>query len=211
MPPFAGQGLCSGLRDVANLAWKLDLVLAEHADDALLDTYASERLPSAKAAIEFSMELGKVICVPDAAEAAARDEAMAVGVEDEPAPAPGLPDMTSGFIHPVAPHAGKQLVQGLDGGRRFDDVHGYGWRLVVLGTDVACIGHDERAWFESIGGCVVALAEPDSLFVEWFDAHGAKYALQRPDFYLYGTASTAAAVTSLLADLRHDLAQGSTA
>ena len=79
MPPFAGQGMCSGLRDAANLAWKLDLVLAGVAADALLDSYQSERLPSAKAAIEFSMELGKVICVPDPAEAAARDEAMASG------------------------------------------------------------------------------------------------------------------------------------
>ena len=77
MPPFAGQGMCSGLRDAANLAWKLDLVLAGRAADALLDTYEAERLPSAQAAIEFSIELGKVICVPDPAEAAARDEAMA--------------------------------------------------------------------------------------------------------------------------------------
>ena len=140
MPPFAGQGMCSGLRDAANLAWKLDLVLAGVAADALLDSYQSERLPSAKAAIEFSMELGKVICVPDPAEAAARDEAMALAVGDEPAPAPGLPDITTGFIHPTTPHAGRQLVQGKDRGQPFDDVHGTGWRLVVLGADFAAIG-----------------------------------------------------------------------
>jgi len=38
MPPFAGQGLCAGLRDAANLAWKLDLALAGRAGDALLDS-----------------------------------------------------------------------------------------------------------------------------------------------------------------------------
>jgi hypothetical protein len=209
MPPFAGQGMCSGLRDAANLAWKLDLVLADHAADGLLDSYQSERLPSAKAAIEFSMELGKVICVPDPAEAAARDEAMAAGVSGT-APAPGLPGITAGFIHPTAPHGGTQLVQGRDGDRRFDEEHGNGWRLVVLGADVDCIGREQRAWFESIGGCIVALADPDPMFVRWFAEHDTTCALQRPDFYLYGTAPTAAAATSLLADLRNHLAQGIT-
>src|SRR3546814_13242821 len=110
MPPFAGQGLCSGLRDAANLAWKLDLVLDERAGRALLETYQSERLPSARAAIEFSMELGKVICVPDPAEAAARDEAMAPGV-DGPGPAPGLPPTPSRLIPPSAPPARTHSVQ----------------------------------------------------------------------------------------------------
>jgi len=210
MPPFAGQGMCSGLRDAANLAWKLDLVLAGVAADALLDSYQSERLPSAKAAIEFSMELGKVICVPNAAEAAARDEAMALAVGDEPAPAPGLPDISTGFIHSTTPHAGRQLVQGKDRGQPFDDVHGTGWRLVVLGADFAAIGGDERAWFESIGGRVVALGDQDPLYVRWFAEHDTTCALQRPDFYLYGTAPTAATATTLLADLRNHLARGAT-
>ncbi len=65
MPPFAGQGMCAGLRDAANLAWKLDLVLTGNAPESLLDCYEAERLPSARQAIDFSMELGKVICVPD--------------------------------------------------------------------------------------------------------------------------------------------------
>jgi flavoprotein hydroxylase len=208
MPPFAGQGMCSGLRDAANLAWKLDMVLAGQAGDALLDTYEGERLPSVQAAIRFSMELGKVICVPDAAEAAARDEAMAAGVGDEPRSAPGLPAITSGLIHPSAPHAGEQFVQGMDGGGRCDDVHGNGWRVVILGGDAECIGHDERTWFESIGGRVVVLADPDRMLTKWFAGHDTLCALQRPDFYLYGTAPTASAITMLLADLRRHLAEG---
>jgi flavoprotein hydroxylase len=207
MPPFAGQGMCSGLRDAANLAWKLDLVLAGNAGGALLDSYQIERLPSARAAIEFSMELGKVICVPDPTVAAARDEAMVAGVGDEPAPAPGLPSITAGFIHPRAPFAGTQFVQGCDGGRRFDDVHGVGWRLVVLGVEVEAIDFDARAWFESIGGRAVVLEDPDPDLAGWFTEHDATCALQRPDFYLYGTASDASSATTLLTDLRHHLAQ----
>ena len=71
------QGMCAGLRDAANLAWKLDLVLDGRAAPEILATYDEERRPSAVAAIDFSIELGKVICVPDPEEAAARDEAMA--------------------------------------------------------------------------------------------------------------------------------------
>jgi flavoprotein hydroxylase len=205
MPPFAGQGMCSGLRDAANLAWKLDLLLSDLATDDLLETYQSERLPSVKAAIDFSMELGKVICVPDPAEAAARDTVMAAGVGDEPAPAPGLPDVDAGFIHPSAPHAGRQFVQGRVGGRLFDEVHGNGWRLVVLGGSANTIDPEAFAWFESIGGRVISLADPDPLFVGWFGEHATSYALQRPDFYLYGTAQTADQASTLLDDLRHHL------
>ena len=201
MPPFAGQGMCSGMRDAANLAWKLDLVLDGRAGDALLDTYQSERLPSARAAIDLSMELGKVICVPDPAEAAARDAAMAASV-DGTGPAPGLPGITSGLISSSAPHAGRQLVQGRVDGRLSDEVHGNGWRLVTIADAVAAPG-----WFSAIGGAVVALAEPDSTFARWFAEHDTAYALQRPDFYLYGTARDAATASSLLDDLRKDLSR----
>ncbi|MEQ1788096.1 MAG: bifunctional 3-(3-hydroxy-phenyl)propionate/3-hydroxycinnamic acid hydroxylase [Acidimicrobiales bacterium] len=205
MPPFAGQGLCAGLRDAANLAWKLDLVLRGLAPASLLDTYQSERLPSARAAIALSMDLGKVICVPDPAEAAARDEAMAAGV-DGTAAAPGLPGISHGLVHPTSPHAGTQLVQGtVVDGRLLDEVHGNGWRLVVHGTGSADVGAEEHRWFSTIGGKIVTLSEPDPWFDTWFAEHDTAYALQRPDFYLYGTAPDATAATSLLADLRREL------
>ena len=67
---------------------------------SLLDTYDQERLPSARQAIEFSIELGKVICVPDPDEAAARDEAMAPLVGPEPTDAPPLPGIEAGRHRP---------------------------------------------------------------------------------------------------------------
>ncbi|OAV61813.1 bifunctional 3-(3-hydroxy-phenyl)propionate/3-hydroxycinnamic acid hydroxylase MhpA [Enteractinococcus helveticum] len=73
MPPFYGQGMVSGMRDAANLAWKLDLVLRGSADEGLLDTYSTERAEHVKHAIAMSVELGKVICEVDPDKVAARD------------------------------------------------------------------------------------------------------------------------------------------
>ena len=64
-PPFLGQGLCSGLRDAANLAWKLDLVLRGLAAARLLDTVDLERQPQNEAIIRLAIELGKVLCQLD--------------------------------------------------------------------------------------------------------------------------------------------------
>lgn len=59
MPPFMGQGMCAGLRDVANLAWKLDFALQGRAD--VLDTYGTERAANVQAFIEQSIALGQLI------------------------------------------------------------------------------------------------------------------------------------------------------
>jgi 2-polyprenyl-6-methoxyphenol hydroxylase-like FAD-dependent oxidoreductase len=211
MPPFAGQGLCAGLRDAANLAWKLDLVLGGQAPDALLDTYGAERLPGAREAIRFSMELGKVICVADPAEAAARDEAMLAALAAGATPAPAAPGMSSGLIDPDSPYAGHLFVQGAVGGEPFDDVHGVGWRLVTLHGDEHRIDGGARAWFESIGGRVVAVSPADDTLRRWFSDHAVAWALQRPDFHLYGTADGPGAAGKLLARLRDHLAAPPTA
>jgi len=73
-PPFAGQGMCSGLRDAANLAWKLEAVLHGRATDALLDTYQLERERHTRALIELALSLGRLVCTLDQEIAAARDK-----------------------------------------------------------------------------------------------------------------------------------------
>lgn len=105
MPPFAGQGMCSGLRDAANLAWKLDLILGGTCSETLLDTYATERIPHVSAIIDFSMALGKVICIADPVEAAARDAVMVSATESgqQSTPPPPL-GIGPGFVRPGDPN-----------------------------------------------------------------------------------------------------------
>ena len=204
MPPFAGQGMCAGIRDAANLAWKLDLVLRHAASGALLDTYQDERMPSAARAISFSMELGKVICVADPEEAASRDEAMSAAVGPVPIEVPALPGFDQGLLS-GSPHAGQVFVQGTAGGLPFDEVYGTGWRLVTMDADAGELDIDLRTWFETIGGRVVTLTPGEPDHARWFSEHQTSTALQRPDFYLYGTATSAPEAAGLLADLRRDL------
>jgi 3-(3-hydroxy-phenyl)propionate hydroxylase len=60
-PPFAGQGLVAGLRDVANLAWKLAWVVRGQADERILDSYDAERRPHARKMINLARFLGALV------------------------------------------------------------------------------------------------------------------------------------------------------
>ncbi len=90
MPPFPGQGMGSGLYDVLNLAWKLDLVLFGNADETLLDSYVEKRKTHVRAIIDQAVELGKVVCTSDPVAAAARDAALLSGEVPPPPPFPTL-------------------------------------------------------------------------------------------------------------------------
>jgi 2-polyprenyl-6-methoxyphenol hydroxylase-like FAD-dependent oxidoreductase len=205
MPPFAGQGMCAGLRDTANLAWKLDLVLDGRARPELLTTYDQERRPSANAAIDFSIELGKVICVADREEAASRDEGMAAAYDGGTSDAPGLPGITSGLIAVGTPLAGELFPQGELGGRWFDDIHGVGWRLVTIDSDLTSFDPTLVGWLETIGVAVIHITGSEMELPAWFENHQVRWALQRPDFYLFGTAADLDGAAALVTDLRRQL------
>lgn len=77
MPPFAGQGLNSGVRDAANLAWKLAASVRGEASDSLLDTYEQERRPHAAEMVRLSYRIGKVVMSTSPMATALRDGAIA--------------------------------------------------------------------------------------------------------------------------------------
>jgi 2-polyprenyl-6-methoxyphenol hydroxylase-like FAD-dependent oxidoreductase len=214
MPPFAGQGMCSGLRDVVNLAWKLDLVLARTAPAALLDTYPSERIPHVRAVIAFSMELGKVICIADPAEAAARDALMIAAVQSGQLVTPPPPlGIGAGVLLDGDPCAGRLFVQGRV--RRgaatglFDDVVGRGFTLLSLSADPrAHLDPESAAFFAALGGVSAQVGRDgpvrdlDGVYADWFAEHDVEVVLQRPDFYVFGTAARVASASNLVAELR---------
>jgi hypothetical protein len=95
MPPFMGQGMCSGIRDARNLAWKLDLVLRGLAADRLLDSYQEERRPHGVDWTLISIEVGRLTGMTDPVEAAERDRRLKSGVVP---PTPTAPVLGSGIL-----------------------------------------------------------------------------------------------------------------
>ncbi|WP_243401364.1 FAD-dependent monooxygenase [Leptospira harrisiae] len=72
-PPFAGQGLVSGIRDSMNLSWKLAAVLNKNASLKILSSYQIERRPHAKKTIRLAVLLGSIIMTRKAIKAIFRD------------------------------------------------------------------------------------------------------------------------------------------
>jgi 2-polyprenyl-6-methoxyphenol hydroxylase-like FAD-dependent oxidoreductase len=219
-PPFLGQGLCSGLRDAANLAWKLDLVLNGLAGERLLDSIDPERQPQNEAVIGLAVELGKVLCQLDPQAAAERDAALR---QAEPPPPPELAPLTGGVIHrpaggEVDSLAGNLSVQGVvsRAGRegRFDDVVGSGFQLIVAdGDPLGPLSREHRALVDTLDITVASLdagaphgvRDLDGRLTAWLSEHGVCAVLVRPDFYVYGSASAAEQLPLLLEDLRSKL------
>lgn len=182
-PPFFGQGMCHGLRDVANLAWKLDLVLAGKAPDALLDTYQPERDPHVRAVISAAVGAGRYICMLDPQAAAERDATMreaAKGAQQGTA-ADLIPAIATGIVATGTAGAGERFIQPRVGDLLLDDVTGGGWRLftrtAIDGGDVTIVDLAHLA----DGGAIA----------DWLVDRNADSVLIRPDHNVFGTGKAA--------------------
>jgi 3-(3-hydroxy-phenyl)propionate hydroxylase len=178
-PPFLGQGMCSGIRDAQNLAWKLSRVVHGNSPAALLDTYQAEREPQVQHIIQLAVDFGRLICTTDTAVAAERDAAMlaaraAGGGTTENAPMPPLP---AGPL--VGP--GVQSRQPVLGDLRFDDVVGDRFAVVVREPD-ALTTDGGRYWIAQ-GAVTFDVADAPALATV-LDAFGADAVVIRPDRYV---------------------------
>ncbi|MFT3664582.1 bifunctional 3-(3-hydroxy-phenyl)propionate/3-hydroxycinnamic acid hydroxylase [Piscinibacter sp.] len=236
-PPHLGQGLVSGLRDAANLAWKLRFVLAG-GSAWLLDTYRQERRPHFRALAKTARDFGEIIGVLDPREAERRDERLERALASRTAPETRqdlIPPLSDGLLDRdeagrPTPSAGELFMQiqvrPRDGSppRLFDDGALPRFQLLTLGSEPmrwldaeharcwAAVG-GERWAIESPGrehlpGNEQVLVEHDGRFREWMQARRASAVLVRPDRYVYGIAAAAGALERMVVNVVRDVLGG---
>jgi 3-(3-hydroxy-phenyl)propionate hydroxylase len=187
-PPFLGQGMCAGIRDAANLAWKLAAVIRGKAEEALLDTYESERAPHVRQFIDAAVRLGKAIQTTDPELAAQRDESLINDRNFFSLPDPRLgPGAHSG--PPIAGTIGIQPF--LIDKSRLDNTIGYQFALLVRGIHLAASTKLAAA------SSLAVVADPGELET-WLTEMGLQAVLLRPDRYIAAVADSAADISTLI-------------
>lgn len=194
-PPFLGQGMCAGVRDASNLAWKLDLVL-RGADAALLDSYQSERASHVLEFIRTAVRLGSIIQTTDAQVAAQRDRQF---LEEGPQEIVNLaPPLGPGLHHGEGVGGTLPGQAQLRDGRWLDEALGHAFAIVSADPRVFDgLRPEELARLDTLG--VTWLT--DAALAPWLQQLGAASVVLRPDRYIFGTANTAQDLRQLVARL----------
>lgn len=232
MPPFMGQGMCSGIRDAFSLAWRLDFILSGKAPDSLLDTYSPERRPHVTQVIDISVHLGRIICVADPNEANARDTGF---LERTVPPPPPFPHLTDGLLQRSTDGAPTHLagtlgIHGIvkSGGvtGELDHIVGKGITLLGWQVDPKSVLDDRlRHDLDALGAVCRRVVPGDAgeeaqqgdiidirgKYEAYFRNNGVVAVLVRPDHYVFGAATKEDDVLWLVEDFISALAgNGST-
>jgi len=211
MPPFAGQGMNGGMKDAANLAWKLAAVIAGNADAGILDSYEMERAQNVRSMVNVSRRLGAVIMPTNRVVAGLRDTVFALlnlssgfrafvrrgGV----LPPPGISrsaltgmgrDAVIGQMLPQPDVSSGGDVQPLDS---FLGCHQ--WLVLGVGSDPAAVlSNRDRAILSGLGARLVAINAAkadrmtlplqcrDQTLLDWAKSHRLGGVLVRPDRFI---------------------------
>ncbi|MFA5704675.1 MAG: FAD-dependent monooxygenase, partial [Advenella sp.] len=192
-PPFLGQGLCAGIRDAANLYWKLKAVITGNTSDAILDTYESERSAHVHEVIGLAVYLGSIIQTTDPEKAAERDRTFREEACRE-------------FFMPVS-----QLGDGLWDGQKqaggqlfFQPKNAEGIALDDLVGNRFAILHTDQARLTSLTGVLPEKADIVPVQMDcqevgkWLAENDAEFVVLRPDRYVLGTGKNEAQLKALL-------------
>jgi 3-(3-hydroxy-phenyl)propionate hydroxylase len=216
-PPFLGQGMCQGVRDVANLSWKLSAVargeICGAAAEVLLDSYGVERKAHVRELTSRIKAIGAVICERDMCKARARDARLLAecgGVVKDTPRQDLLPRLTSGWLAASPSSARGTLspqprLAASGGGEAvlMDERFGHGWRLMLDSILPAPV--PERG-LTVVGVGASGSLETEGVVATWMRRHECHAALIRPDHYVYGVAATSRELQGLLAEWRAVLA-----
>lgn len=185
-PPFAGQGMAAGLRDADNLSWKLAAIIQGTADDAILDSYQSEREPHVRATIDMAILMGQTVCVTRKWAAFLRDVKLWIARVLGLLPDGNIefPPMNAGLIHQGSAGAGSYFPQPVAEDKKLDDILGKGWWLIHQDEEAI---HSGVAGLNTISLSAPVLSAHAPALTEWLEAHTAKAVLVRPDHYVFGT------------------------
>jgi len=162
MPPFLGQGMCSGIRDAVNLAWKLAAV-CRGADECLLDTYQSERSPHVRRIVESAVGFGRIICTLDVDEAAGRDRMMLAARAENPVDVGGSPMPALSDSPMILEEAGQLVADGSRDGRTIDEILDGRWAVLAPMTALDDDDHKILARLDAvvIDGDDITVVRPD--------------------------------------------------
>jgi 3-(3-hydroxy-phenyl)propionate hydroxylase len=216
-PPFLGQGMCQGIRDAANLGWKLAAVLRGDAPDALLDSYGPERKAHVTELTRRIKHIGQLIGERDPAAARERDQALLAqaGGVVKPTPRQDVqpPIGNTGDDNcclAARPHASRGtlfpqpwMLRG-ESRVRLDQLAGTGWRLIIAAGASKAVSESARQ--QAAGEALTLLnmghpdwREADGVVAQWMARHGCEAVLVRPDHYVFGAATSADGLADLLA------------
>ena len=210
MPPWIGQGMSAGVRDAANLCWKLAAVLRGQAPDALLDTYQTERKPHVTEVTRRAVRTGRLITERRKSLAWLRNHllrnlmrlpgVLAIAEKLIWIPDAHYPD---GFFATDAHAAvGWQLPQpwvtDATGERlRLDDVVSGRWAVVHFGAAPAGADRWERLGAISVAVTgrgsqppAGAIRDDDGALTCWLRGKKAAAVVLRPDGFIYAAASS---------------------
>jgi 2-polyprenyl-6-methoxyphenol hydroxylase-like FAD-dependent oxidoreductase len=208
MPPFLGQGMCQGIRDAANLEWKLARVLSSRSPDGILDTYQVERRSHVYEVTKAAKILGTIIGELDPGKARARDRKLVADQGGSVKPKlrqAFIPGIFDGLLLRKSKGSGKVFPQpfvksGTDWVRLDDLTESKailvlkeaphisvltGLAALASAADLLLATIDFRGGKSEVG--LLSIEERESILSNWFDAYDCAAVLVRPDHYVYGT------------------------